>query len=296
MEHNPPKSGKQRKRFKNIRELIFILSGIGLGALGLNGFLLPNRFIDGGATGLALLFAETTTVDLSYAVIIANVPFVVLGYFQMSNRFIIKSALAIVALSLLLLAPFPVVTTDPVLSAVFGGFFLGAGIGMSVRGGCVIDGTEILALYLTRRFNVSIGDVTIIVNALIFALAALLLGIETALYSMLCYFFAAKTMDFVLQGIEEYLGITIMSERNDVIKQRIVDEMGTGVTILSSEGGFGNKGKSPQKKGVLYAVITRLEYSKIQKIVEDCDPTAFFVIQGVKDVRGGMLRKRVLPS
>ncbi len=295
MTKKPPKAPR-RRYLKNVRELLFIVSGIALGALGLNGFLLPSRFIDGGATGLALLFAETTTVDLSYAIIVANVPFVVLGYFQMSTRFIIKTALAIIALSLLLLAPFPVVTTDPVLAAVFGGFFLGAGIGMSVRGGCVIDGTEILALYLTRRFNVSIGDVTIIVNALIFALAALLLGVETALYSMLTYFFAAKTMDFVLQGIEEYLGITVMSEHNDVIKQRIVDEMGTGVTILTSEGGYGNKGVSPQKKGVLYAVITRLEYLRIRKIIEDCDPTAFSVIQGVKDVRGGMLRKRVLPS
>ncbi len=295
MTKKPPKASR-RRYLKNVRELFFVISGITLGALGLNGFLLPSRFIDGGATGLALLFAETTTVDLSYAIIIGNVPFVVMGYFQMSTRFIIKSALAIIALSLLLLAPFPVVTTDPVLAAVFGGFFLGAGIGMSVRGGCVIDGTEILALYLTRRFNVSIGDVTIFVNALIFALAALLLGVETALYSMLTYFFAAKTMDFVLQGIEEYLGITIMSEHNDVIKQRIVDEMGTGVTILSSEGGYGNKGVSPQKKGVIYAVITRLEYLRIRKIIEECDPTAFSVIQGVKDVRGGMLRKRVLPS
>lgn len=274
---------------------IWLLTGVLAAAFGLKGFLLPNSFIDGGATGVSLLIAETTILDLSYVLLLVNLPFVVLGYLQMSRKFVIKSVIAVVVLSLIIaLMEFPIITNDPLLAAVFGGFFLGAGIGLCIRGGGVIDGTEILALYLTRRMNVSIGDIIMVLNVIIFGGATLLLGTESALYSMLAYFFASKTVDFIIQGIEEYLGVTIISKKYQEIRDQIIDEMGSGVTMLHANGGYGSTGKGHGLE-IIYSVITRLELSKIRRIVDQIDESAFVVIQGVRDVKGGMLKKRALP-
>ena len=172
-------------------EALWIVAGIFSAGFGLKGFLLPNSFIDGGATGISLLIAETTILDISYVILLVNVPFIIVGYLQMSRKFVFKTALAVVALAVVLaLLDFPIITEDRLLASVFGGFFLGAGIGLSVRGGCVIDGTEILALYFSRRLNISMGDIIILINVLIFSISAWLLGIESALYSMLAYFVA----------------------------------------------------------------------------------------------------------
>ncbi|MGB3468043.1 MAG: YitT family protein [Cyclobacteriaceae bacterium] len=282
---------------KFLRESSFILIGILSASFGLNSFLLPNQFIDGGATGIALLIAETTVLDLSYAILLINIPFLILGYIQMSKQFVLKTGGSIIILSLILaLVEFPIITKDLLLVSIFGGFFLGAGIGLAIRGGAVIDGMEILALYLTRRINISIGDLILISNVIIFGASALLLGIESALYSMVAYFVASKTMDFFIQGIEEYLGITIISKKNRVIKERIIKEMKTGVTMLNSNGGFGSTGANLNSSEVLYTVITRLEYLKIQNIINDVDDEAFIVVGGVRDVKGGLLKKRKLPD
>ncbi|MFY0653712.1 MAG: YitT family protein [Cyclobacteriaceae bacterium] len=277
-------------------EIVWIVLGISAGAFGLKSFLLPNNFIDGGATGIALLIAETTVLDLSYVLLLINIPFVVLGYMQMSKMFVIKSSIAMVALSLILaFGEFPIITDDRLLAAVFGGFFLGAGIGLSVRGGCVIDGTEILALYLSRKFGLSIGDIIMVLNVLVFGVALWLLGVESALYSMLAYFFASKTMDFIIQGIEEYLGVTIVSQHHVKIRERIIADMNTGVTILSGKGGYGTTDLQEKNLDILYSVITRLDLLKIRKIISEIDQNAFVVIQGVRDVRGGLLKKRPVP-
>ncbi|MEL7146189.1 MAG: YitT family protein, partial [Bacteroidota bacterium] len=175
-------------------------------------------------------------------------------------------------------------------------FFLGAGMGLAIRGGGVIDGLEILALYLTRRINVSIGDLIMASNVLIFGAAGLLLGIEEAMYSMIAYFVASKTVDFFIKGIEEYLGLTIISHNNDQIKKRIIDEMNTGVTVFVSKGGYGNRGDTTSHDEVLYTVITRLEFLKVQQIVQEVDKKAFIVIEGVRDVAGGMIKRRTLPD
>ena len=281
---------------RGIIELLWIIAGVFSAGFGLKSFLLPNNFIDGGATGISLLIAETTVLDISYVILVVNIPFITIGYLQMSRKFVIKTALAVSALSLVLaLAEFPIITEDLLLASVFGGFFLGAGIGLSVRGGCVIDGTEILALFFSRRLNISMGDIIIIINVLIFGASVWLLGTEAALYSMLAYFVASKTMDFIIQGIEEYLGLTIISKYCDEIKVAIINEMNTGVTILHGEGGYGRKDSSPKKIDILYTVVTRLELLKVNRIVDDTDPEAFVVIHGVRDVKGGILKRRTMP-
>ena len=288
---------KKQQISKLVKESLWLLAGIMAASFGLKGLLLPNSFIDGGVTGIALLIAETTIFDLSYVVLVISIPFLILGYKQMSRMFIIKTAASIVVMSLVLaFVDFPVITNDLLLVAIFGGFFLGAGMGLAIRGGGVIDGLEILALYLTRRINVSIGDLIMVSNVLIFGAAGLLLGIEEAMYSMIAYFVASKTVDFFIKGIEEYLGLTIISNDNDKIKKRIIKEMNTGVTVFASKGGYGNRGDTKSHNEVLYTVITRLEFLKVQQIVQEVDKTAFIVIEGVRDVSGGMIKRRTLPD
>ena len=288
---------KKQQISKLIKESLWLLAGIMAASFGLKGLLLPNSFIDGGVTGIALLIAETTIFDLSYVVLVISIPVLILGYKQMSRMFIIKTAASIVVMSLVLaFVDFPVITNDLLLVAIFGGFFLGAGMGLAIRGGGVIDGLEILALYLTRRINVSIGDLIMVSNVLIFGAAGLLLGIEEAMYSMIAYFVASKTVDFFIKGIEEYLGLTIISNDNDKIKKRIIKEMNTGVTVFASKGGYGNRGDTKSHNEVLYTVITRLEFLKVQQIVQEVDKTAFIVIEGVRDVSGGMIKRRTLPD
>lgn len=287
----------KKRTIKNLKESLLILLGILAASFGLKGFLLPNQFIDGGATGIALLIAETTIFDLSYVVLLINIPFLILGYLQMSKQFVVKTGVSIVILALILaFVEFPIITEDLLLVSIFGGFFLGAGIGLAIRGGAVIDGLEILALYLTRRVNISLSDLILLSNVFIFGASALLLGIESALYSMIAYFVASKTIDFFIKGIEEYLGLTIISKKNDVIKNRIIKEMKTGVTVLNSNGGYGSTGNNNNSSQVLYTVITRLEYLKIETIVNEVDNEAFLVVGGVRDVKGGLLKKRVLPD
>ena len=225
------------------KDIFFLVSGIFAAAFGLESFLLPNRFIDGGATGISLLFAEVSDLPLWSLIILVNIPFLILGFRVIGRVFVIKAAVAILGLALVLATiHFPEVTQDKLLVAVFGGFFLGAGIGLSIRGGGVLDGTEVLAIFLSRKLGVTIGDVIVLINILIFLGAAYLLSIETALYSMLTYLAASKTLDFVVEGIEEYTGVTIISKASEEIRRMIIEKLGRGVTIYPAKGGYGKDG------------------------------------------------------
>ncbi|MDO3694826.1 YitT family protein [Wenyingzhuangia sp. chi5] len=189
--------------------------------------------------------------------------------------------------------PFPNVTNDDLLVAVFGGFFLGAGIGLSIRGGAVIDGTEILAIYLSKKIGTTIGDIIILINVLIFSIAAYLLSIEIALYSMITYISASKTLDFIIEGIEEYIGVTIISAKNTEIKKMITDKLGRGVTIYNGQGGYDKNGVI-NKIDILYTVITRLELSRLNNEIEKIDSKAFIVMNSIKDLKGGIVKRRPL--
>lgn len=290
------KEKKQLRKniIRSIRNWALIICGIFSAACGLKSFLLPNRFIDGGATGISLLTAEVTGIPVSILLIVVNIPFVLLGYKTIGRFFAIKTIITITILAIVVaFLKLPEITHDALLVAVFGGFFLGAGIGLSIRGGAVLDGTEILAIFLSKKLNVSIGDIIIIINGIIFSFAAYFLTIEIALYSMITYLAASRTLNFVIEGIEEYMGITIISVHNEKIKKMIIDVMGRGVTIYKGSEGFGKSGAN-KERDILYTVITRLELSKLNAEIDKIDSEAFIVMNSVKDTRGGMIKKRPL--
>lgn len=276
------------------KDFFLITLGIFSAAFGFKGFLLTNHFIDGGATGISLLISAITKTPLPLLIVLVNIPFVLMGYKVVSKKFAIKTAIAIAGLSLVLATvSFPNVTNDNLLVAIFGGFFLGAGIGFAVRGGAVIDGTEVLAIYLSRKFGTTIGDVIIVINVVIFSTAAYFLGIEVALYSMITYLSASKTLDFIVEGIDEYIGVTIISSNHEEIRQMIIEKMGRGVTVYSGKKGYGKRGET-KETDILYTVVTRLELNRLNTEIEKIEPDAFIVMNSVKDTKGGMIKKRPL--
>ena len=284
----------RKSTFRLGKDLVLMVLGVFSAAFGLESFLLPSSFIDGGATGIALLINELQGIPLPILLVVLNIPFILLGSKVVSRQFAIKTAMSITGLALVTgFVSFPVVTQDKLLVAVFGGFFLGAGIGLSVRGGAVIDGTEVLAIFISRKFSTTIGDVIIIFNVFIFSVAAYLLSVESALYSIMTYLAASKTMDFIIEGIEEYTGVTIISAHNEAIRKMIINDLGRGVTVYKGERGFGSHGHR-DNIDIVYTVITRLEVSRLNAEIEKLDPNAFVVMNTIKDTKGGMVKKRPL--
>ncbi len=258
--------------------------------LGLKGFLLPAHFIDGGVTGVSMLISALSGMPLWSLILLINAPFVLIGWMQIGRLFALKSALAIGGLAVALaLISFPIVTHDKLLTAVFGGFFLGGGIGLAIRGGGVLDGTEVAALLLSKRVGVTVGDVILALNILIFSVAAVFLGLEPALYSILTYFSASKTIDFIIHGIEEYNGVIIVSQQSDDIRAAIINDLGRGVTIYKGQGGL-----RQTEQDSLFCVVTRLEVHKIKRLIRELDEAAFIVVYPISDVSGGIVKKRAL--
>jgi uncharacterized membrane-anchored protein YitT (DUF2179 family) len=254
------------------RDLLFISLGVLSATFGLKGFLIPNNFIDGGATGIALLIRQLTGAKLGLMLVLVNIPFLLLGLGVIGRNFAIKAALAIAGLALMAaFINFKTVTDDKLLVAVFGGFFLGAGIGLTIRGGAVIDGTEVVALYLSKRLGTTVGDIIIIINVIIFGITAYFISIDIALYAMVTYLAASKTVDFVIEGIEEYTGVTIISTHNEEIKEMIINKLGRGVTVYKGREGFGKQGHTDDKN-IIYTVVTRLEISRMNNEIHKIDP------------------------
>ena len=281
--------------YREIKSALLMLLGIFSAGFGLQGFLLPNKLIDGGVMGISSLTSKETNISLSLLIILINVPFILLGWRQISRIFSLKSIGAIALLALVIAVfPYPDITHDKLLVAVFGGFFIGAGIGLCIRGGGVIDGTEVLAIFLSRKRSLSVGDFILLFNIIIFSAAAYLLSIETALYSILTYLAASKTVDFILEGIEEFTGVTIISPHSDEIADFIKHKMGRGLTVYSGRRGFGKRGETDASTEIIFTVVTRLEISRLTNEVEKIDPNAFIVMQSIKDTRGGMVKKRPL--
>lgn len=270
---------------------MLIILGILAAGMGLKGFLLSSRFIDGGVTGISMLLADVLGIRLSLLILVINLPFIALGYRQIGGKFAIKSVLAIAGLSLCLaFIKYPDVTPDKLLTAVFGGFFIGAGIGLAMRGGAVLDGTEIAALLVSKSSHLlKVGDVILLLNIVIFAAAAFFLGIESALYSMLTYFAASKTVDFLVYGLEEYHAIVIVSPKSEEIRLAILHDLNRGVTVYKGRGGM-----TEADQDILYCVVTRLEISKVKNIAENIDASAFIVIHHIADASGGTVKKRLL--
>ena len=277
------------------KDFILILIGIVSAGFGLKGFLLPNLFIDGGAMGISLLISETTNVSLSILIVAINLPFLLLGYSQIGKQFALKSIIAIIGLAVVVhFISYPLITSDKLLIAVFGGFFLGAGIGMAIRGGSVIDGTEVLAIHLSKKTGLTIGDIILIFNIIIFSFSAYILSIEIALYAILTYLAAAKTVNFVVEGVEEYTGITIISNNSDKIRLMITEKLGRGVTMYTGKGGYGKRGRTLKQIDIVYTVITRLEIARLRTEIDKLDSDAFIIMNSIKDTKGGMIKKRSL--
>lgn len=286
---------KKIKVKENISDYLYIVLGVVMASIGLKGFLLPNGFLDGGAMGIALLLERITNLDLSILIVLVNLPFIHIGSKQISFQFAVRSTLAILILALLVhFISIPILTQDKLLIAVFGGFFLGAGIGLTIRGSAVIDGTEVLAITVSRKSSLSVGDFIALFNVILFIVAAVIINIETSLYSMLTYMAASKTVDFILNGIEEYIGVLIISEESTTIKQKISNDLGRGITVLKSDQGYGRRGTEAEDRKVLFCVITRLEVARLLNEIENIDDKAFVVQYPVKDARGGMIKRRPL--
>lgn len=272
-------------------DFLLIVLGIFSAGMGIKGFLLSSHFIDGGVTGISMLLSNLLGYPLAFLIPLINLPFIALGCHQIGSKFASKSVLAIAGLALCLaFVNYPDVTTDKLLTAVFGGFFIGAGIGLAIRGGAVLDGTEIAALLISKSSNIlKVGDVILILNIFIFSTVAFFLGIDSALYSVLTYFAASKTVDFLLHGIEEHNAIIIMSEKSDEIREAIIRILSRGVTIYNGRGG-----KSGKPMDILYCVVTRLEIGRVKNVTNEIDETAFVVIHPLADAVGGIIKKSVL--
>lgn len=285
----------RRAVFRTVKDFLLIILGILSAGFGVKGFLLPNGFIDGGCTGISMLTNQVSDLPLPLILVGVNIPFLLLGLKTLGRKFFFRGMLAIIGFAITVaLMPHIEVTDDKLLVAVFGGFFLGLGIGLAVRGGAVLDGTEVMAIYFSRKSSLTIGDVILVFNVLVFSVAAYVLGVEVALYSILTYLAASKTVDFVIEGIEEYTGVTIISVHHEEIADMITNKLGRGLTVYKGEKGFGKSGIRKHEMNILFTVITRLEVSSLQAEIDRIDPNAFVVMGSIKDTRGGMIKKRPL--
>jgi uncharacterized membrane-anchored protein YitT (DUF2179 family) len=285
-----------KSRIKDLlKDTAFIIIGVFCAGIGLECFLVPNKLLDGGVTGISLLSSRLFDWNLSVLIFVINVPFIIMGVRQISWKFGLKTFIAIVALSLSIeYLHFPIVTEDKLLVAVFGGFFLGAGVGFAMRGSSVLDGTEVLALFFSKKFATQVGEFILIINIFIFSAAAIAFDVETALYSILTYIVASRAVDYISHGIEEYVGVTIISDYSKEIRKAIVQKLNRGVSVYKGRRGI--IGKVAEKEGlndqdILFVVITKLELAKLQRELERIDKNVFFVTHKLGTARGGMLKK-----
>jgi uncharacterized membrane-anchored protein YitT (DUF2179 family) len=274
-----------------VKEYGQIAIGILLASVGLKAFLLPNNFLDGGVTGIAILLSQQTGVNISILLILISIPFILVGAFTVSKRIVIKSIIAIALLALSIsLETFSTITEDKLLIAIFGGVFLGAGIGISIRNGAVLDGSELLGLFIFNKYGISIGKTILIFNVVLFAITAYVVSMEVAMYSILAYIVTAKVIDLFIQGLENFIGLTIVSHKSEVIEEGIAQQLGVGMTIYKGASGYGSSGKSEEVR-IIQTVVNRIDINKTLKLVEELDPKAFIIEFDVHKVSGGVLKR-----
>jgi uncharacterized membrane-anchored protein YitT (DUF2179 family) len=271
-------------------EYFQIFVGIVLTSLGLKAFLLPNGFLDGGVTGIALLVRTQVDINMSYLLVIFSIPFLILGYFTVSKRIVIKSIISILGVALFIhFENFQTITNDKLLISIFGGLLVGSGIGIAIRNGSVLDGSEILGIYLNDKFGISIGKIILVFNIVLFSITALVISLEVALYSILTYIIAAKVTDTVIEGFEDFIGVTIVSKKYDLVKITILEELGTGLTVYKGASGFGSRGNT-EDFDIIHSIVNRIDIKKMYRLVEGIDPEAFIIEFDVNSVKGGVLR------
>ncbi|HTN45937.1 MAG TPA: YitT family protein [Flavipsychrobacter sp.] len=277
------------------QDFVYIILGILFCGFAMKGFLVPNQFIDGGVTGVSLLLHELFHFNLGISIVLLNIPFIIMGAYQVNKKFAWKTLATVAGLAICLhFFQYPVITHDKPLASIFGGFFLGLGIGLGMRAGCAIDGMEVLALYTLKKTGFTISEIILGMNAVIFLIAASHFGLEVALYAMLTYYVATKTTDYVVEGLEEFTGVTIISGMSEIIKEKLVLEMGRGITIYKGERGFlKDSFEVSQDCDIVFTVITRLEVRRLRNVVHGLDPKAFIFTNTIKEAAGGVLKRQV---
>jgi len=277
-----------------LSDIIYTTIGILFCAFALKGFLVPNQFFDGGITGISLLIHEIYHINIAYIIIVANIPFIIMGSYLINRKFAIRTLIAVIGLGLcLLFIPYPQVTSDKLLVSIFGGVFMGIGVGMAIRGGCALDGVEVLALYTIKKVSFTISEIILGINILIFLIAATMLGLPTALYSILTYYTASRMTSFVVEGLEEYTGVTIISGQSEAIKEKLVMELGRGITVYKGERGFLKESfDTSHPVDIVFTVVTRLELRRLKNLVHSIDSNAFVFTSLVKEAAGGVLKRR----
>ncbi|MEZ4938824.1 MAG: YitT family protein [Crocinitomicaceae bacterium] len=274
-----------------ISETLQISIAIVLSSIGLKAFLLPNGFLDGGVTGIAILLSQLIQIDISIILTAVSIPFFIVGWFTISRRVLIKSIISVLILAAAIhFEHFEAITEDKLLISVFGGLFLGAGIGLAIKNGAVLDGSEILGVYINEKTGLSIGTIFLWFNVVLFALAGLLFPLETAMYSVLTYLVTAKTIDLVLKGFEDYIGLMIVSAKSDEMQKQLLEKVGQGLTIYQGKKGYGSQGVQ-SNFDIIHTVINRIDSKKAYKTVQKVDQNAFVIEFDVNNVKGGVLRK-----
>lgn len=276
---------------KIISEYVQIAIGILLASIGLKAFLLPNGFLDGGVTGIAILFNAVFGFNTSLLLVVWSVPFLILAYFTVSRQIILKSIISIMGLAVSIqLETFDIVTDDKLLVAIFGGLFLGLGLGITIRNGAVLDGSEILGIFLNDRYGIDIGRVILVFNIILFGITSTILSVESAMYSILAFLVTAKVTDGLIKGFEDFIGVMIVSRRHEDIQHAIIEQVGAGMTIYQGSGGYGSKGELHELK-IIHTVVNRIDIKKIHRVIESVDPEAFVAEYDVNNIKGGVLRR-----
>ena len=275
----------------SIIEYFQIVIGIILASIGLKAFLLPNGFLDGGVTGIAILISELTNLDISWLLLSISIPFLVLAWFILSKKIVYKSIFSIIGLAIMIhFENFESVTKDKLLIAIFGGLFLGSRIGLTIKNGAVLDGSEILGIYVNNKFGISIGKIILGFNSILFLITAVFISIEVAMYSILTYLVTAKIIDFMIEGFEDYVGLMIVSKQTKKLELKLMQEVGTGITVYHGNRGYGKRGMQEDME-IIHMVINRIDIRRTYNTINSEDPDAFVIEFDVNLVRGGVLRQ-----
>ncbi len=282
---------KKTSNLRILQKYILLFIGSIIAAVGLEIFLVPNNIIDGGIVGISIMVSHITGLPLSLFLVVLNIPFLYLGYAQIGKTFAISTLFSIVSLSywVSVFHPIPGLTNDLFLAAIFGGIIVGVGVGLIIRYGGSLDGTEIVAILMDKRTSFSVGEIIMFFNLFILTSAGLVFTWDKAMYSLVAYFVAFKVIDVVIEGLDESKAVLIVSDKPDEITETLMARLGRGVTILHGEGGY-----TKERKDVLYCVITRLEMAKLKSIVDEIDEGAFVTFNDVHEVMGGRFKKKAI--
>ncbi|MDX2127901.1 MAG: YitT family protein [Chloroherpetonaceae bacterium] len=275
------------------KQLFLKVLGVALSTIAIKGFMIPNHFMDGGVSGISILIHEITHLPINILIVGFNLPFIIIGYRRFGKTFgmqmVISTVLLGVALTFL---PFPTVTNDRLLTSIFGGVLMGAGVGLVIRGGGVLDGAEVIALFTTKKIGLTSSEIILFLNALIFISAGFALGVETAMYSMITFYTATKVVDYIVDGLEEYTALTIISSKPETVKVLLVQFFGKAITVYKGERGYlPDSFEIREDTDIILTIVTRLEILMLTEAINEVDPKAFMFAHSIRETKGGIVKK-----